>query len=86
MKNAEKYREEYLDIINRLEEKLEGLECEKFATWLNDKNYRFTHIANETARNKKISIAKGFPDYIIFLKRGGTLFLEMKLPRRVFKS
>lgn len=78
MKNAEKYRKEYLDIINHLEEKLEGLECEKFATWLNDKNYRFTHIANETARNKKIGVAKGFPDYIIFLKRGDEPIIEVE--------
>ena len=77
--------------------KKEDAECEKFATWLDLKNYRFTHVANETgigwtigmligARNKKIGVSKWFPDYIIFLKRGWTLFLEMKLPRRVLKS
>lgn len=31
-------------------------------------------------------MAKGFPDYIIFLKRGGILFLEMKLPRKILKN
>ena len=77
--------------------KKEDVECEKFATWLDLKNYRFTHVANETgiggliwmkiwSRNKKIGVAKWFPDYIIFLKRGGTLFLEMKLPKKMLKN
>ena len=38
------------------------------------------------ARNKKIGVSKWFPDYIIFLKRGGILFLEMKLPRKILKN
>lgn len=75
----------------------EDLECEKFKFWLQYKNYRFTHVANETgigwfvwmkigSRKKKIGVSKWFPDYIIFLKRGGILFLEMKLPRKILKN
>lgn len=77
--------------------KTEDRECEEFAKWLQIKNYRFTHVANEIwigwfvwmkiwARNKKIGVSKWFPDYIIFLKRGGILFLEMKLPRKILKN
>lgn len=75
----------------------EDLECEAFKFWLHSKNYRFTHVANEIgvggligikigSRNKKIGVSKWFPDYIIFLKRGGTLFLEMKLPKKILKN
>ena len=75
----------------------EDLECEAFKYWLHSKNYRFTHIANEIgvggligikigSRNKKIGVSKWFPDYIIFLKNGGILFLEMKLPRKILKN
>lgn len=75
----------------------EDLECEAFKYWLQSKNYRFTHVANEIgvgwligikigARNKKIGVSKWFPDYIIFLKNGGILFLEMKLPRKILKN
>lgn len=77
--------------------KTEDRESEAFAKWLQIKNYRFTHVANEIwigwfvwmkiwARNKKIGVSKWFPDYIIFLKRGGILFLEMKLPRKILKN
>ena len=75
----------------------EDIECEAFKYWLQSKNYRFTHIANEIgiggkvgmligARKKKIGVAKGFPDYLIFLKNGWILFLEMKLPRKILKN
>lgn len=47
----------------------EDLECEAFKYWLNSKNYRFTHVANEIgvggligikigSRNKKIGVSK----------------------------
>ena len=75
----------------------EDLECEAFKYWLNSKNYRFTHVANEIgvggligikigSRNKKIGVSKWFPDYIIFLKKWWVLFLEMKLPRKILKN
>lgn len=80
-----------------MKSKQEDLECEAFTKYLTLKNYRFTHIANEIgiggkigisigSRNKKIWVSKWFPDYIIFLKNGKILFLEMKLPRKILKN
>lgn len=63
----------------------EHQEAEAFATWLRINRYRFTHIPNEgsgsVARGRKLKregVSAGFPDYVIFLKNGLTLFIELK--------
>ena len=72
--------------------KWENLEAELLAKWLNQKGYKFTHIANESwlppkiamlssLRKKRMWTSPGFPDYCIILKSGALLFIELKKPR-----
>lgn len=63
-----------------------------FANWLRSNGYRFTHVANESGLPPKVAMrigqkkrlmgtSKGFPDYLIVLKRGSLLFVELKKER-----
>ncbi|MFO0764091.1 MAG: VRR-NUC domain-containing protein [Candidatus Gracilibacteria bacterium] len=65
---------------------------EAFARWLVLHRYIFTHIANESglppkvamivgAKKKRMGVSPGVPDFMIILKRGSLLFLEMKKER-----
>ena len=64
----------------------EQYECERFAAWLTTNGYRFTHIPNGmytssvkvVMANKRMGVSAGVPDYMILLKRGKLLFVEMK--------
>lgn len=75
-------------------EKVEG---EKFRWWLESKNYKYTHIANEIGIAGKVWmlvnkakksqwLQKGVPDYLIILKRWSLLFIELKRQRKILKS
>lgn len=77
---------------------LEQFECEAFVAWLELRpTLRFSHIANETftrswkikARNKKMGVRPGVPDYLIVIpaltafenrvrKEDRLVFIEMK--------
>jgi hypothetical protein len=63
-------------------------ECKIFAEYLHYKKLHFTHIANESGlppkvamiiskKKKAIGVSKGFPDYLIIIKRE-FVFIEMK--------
>ncbi len=77
--------------------KWENLEAENLAKWLRLKDYRFSHIANESGlppkvamlsamRKKRMWVSKGVPDYMIVLKRWALLFIELKRPRPILKN
>lgn len=63
----------------------EDVECEIFANWLDARGLIFSHVASETwttsqnqkARNKRVGVKKGVPDYIVITPRG-VVFVEMK--------
>lgn len=68
---------------------LEDAEAIALSHWLTTHKYRFTHIANESGlppkvamlvskKKKRMGVSPGFPDYLILLKRGSFLFLELK--------
>lgn len=65
----------------------EDYEGARFAQWLQDNNYKFSHLSQNTftrswavkAKLKRAGVQKGVPDYIICLKRKPLLcFIEMK--------
>lgn len=70
---------------NRHEEEDEAM---LLSNWLSIRGYKFTHIPNETGGSREAIIraqkmkrqgtSAGFPDYIIYLKNGLTLHLELK--------
>jgi hypothetical protein len=77
--------------------KWENLEAENLAKWLRLKDYRFSHLANESwlppkvamlsaMRKKRMGVSKGVPDYMIVLKRWALLFIELKRPRPILKN
>lgn len=68
----------------------EDYECKRFADWLGDNQYKFSHLAQSTFTRsvsvkwklQQMGVKKGVPDYIICLKRKPILFfLEMKRRR-----
>lgn len=60
-----------------------------FANWLRSEWYFFHHSPNETftkfhnvrRKNTLEGVSKGFPDYVIILKRWSLLFIELKKER-----
>ena len=64
---------------------LEYNECCTFVDWLELKGLKFSHVPHETwtsslgvkAKNKRLGVRKGVPDYIIITSQG-LLFVEMK--------
>jgi len=75
----------------------ENQEAEQLANWLKVNNYLFTHIANESGlppkvamlsaiRKKRMGLSPGVPDFMIILKQGSLLFIELKRQRRVLKN
>lgn len=64
---------------------LEYNECVTFADWLRIKKIPFTHVPNETftrswaqkAKNKRLGVARGVPDYMIVTPHC-LVFVEMK--------
>ena len=65
--------------------------------WLKLNGYKFTHIPNETGghgklqiiqaiKKRKMGVSIGFPDYVIILKRGSFLFIELKRERNTKKD
>lgn len=75
----------------------ENQEAEVLANWLRIKQYTFTHIANESwlpprvamlasARKKRMWLSPWVPDFMIILKWGGLLFIELKRKKKVLKS
>lgn len=75
-------------------EKVEG---ENFRCWLESENYHYSHLANEIGTGGVVGIRigkakksqwtkRGVPDYMIILKRGSLLFIELKRRRRRLKS
>ena len=70
----------------------ENIESELFVRWLKLHGYDSTHIANETGlpkriamlsalRKKRMGVSPGVPDYMIVLKRGSLIFIELKKQR-----
>lgn len=70
--------------------------CASFVEYLNFKHLRYNHSPNEThrggmggiiqgARNKRIGVSAGFPDYVIFLPGDGDLYMEIKTKVGVLK-
>lgn len=64
--------------------------CASFVEYLQYKRLRYNHSPNEThrggmggiiqgARNKRIGVSAGFPDYVIFLPGDNDLYLEVKI-------
>lgn len=77
--------------------KWENLEAENLARWLRWNNYTHSHLANESGlppkvamlasiRKKRMWVTKGVPDYLIILRRGSLLFIELKRPCPLLKS
>lgn len=76
----------------------EDHEAESLATWLRYKQYKFTHIANESgqkgtaniiqmmAKKKRMGTSPWFPDFCIILKRWSLLFIELKRQRKKKKN
>ncbi len=77
---------------------LEDIEAESLATWLRYKQYKFSHIWNESgqrgtvniirmmAKKKRMWVSPWFPDFCIVLKRWSLLFVELKRQRNRLKS
>lgn len=79
--------------------KPEEIECIAFTQWLEFQKLKFTHIPNENvfsfmnrnmamrlgAKQKKCGVRKGLPDYIVLTPKG-TLFIEMKEPKKRLKK
>jgi len=70
--------------------------CASFVEYLKFKKLRYNHSPNEThrggmggiiqgARNKRIGVSAGFPDYVIFLPGDGDLYMEIKTKVWVLK-
>lgn len=67
---------------------LEADEGKTLVAYLRRKKYGFHHSPNETGRSpemrrrairmKQQGTSKGFPDYIVVLKRGGVAIIELK--------
>lgn len=68
-----------------------------FHNWLTWQNIKHTHIANESnlpkrvalfaaIKKKRMGVAKGFPDFLIFLPDKGTLAIELKRVSRSVTS
>ena len=64
--------------------------CAGFVEYLNYKKLRHNHSPNEIhrggkggiiqgARNKRIGVSSGFPDYVIFLPGDNDLYMEVKV-------
>lgn len=75
----------------------ENFESEAFANYLRANDYTFTHIANESwlppkvarlaaIRKKRMGLSPGVPDFMVILKRGSLLFIEMKRDRIVLSN
>lgn len=68
--------------------KTEYLEHIEVASWLRVKGIRFHHSPNETyttsfsalAKNKRMGVSRGFPDFIVVLP-SGLAFIELKRVR-----
>ena len=71
---------------------VEDTHAEQLANWLKARKYKFMHTPNESwmwwkfamiisMKKKRMWLAPGFPDYMIFLKNGWTLYIELKKPR-----
>ena len=62
----------------------EDAEARLLHTWLDLHGYAHAHVANEDpdprqrVRGRAMGVSPGFPDYLILLKNGRTLFLELK--------
>lgn len=64
----------------------EQFECERLASWLDANGYLFSHLPLSTytpshairAKNTRMGVRSGVPDYVVLLKNGKTLWLEMK--------
>lgn len=74
------------------ENMLEDWHAKLFAQWLHSNGYKFHHSPNEKGtgnhyamlaqmKKKRLGMSKGFPDYIIILKRWSLLFIELKKER-----
>lgn len=77
----------------------EDRECEHFASWLELKKLKFSHIANESvlgALNQKAALIigsklkrmgqrKGVPDYVVLTPKG-TVWVELKDPAKKLKK
>lgn len=66
----------------------EDQEAQTFATWLRFKNFKFTHIANESglppkvamiasAKKKRMGLSPGVPDFMVIIPNG-LIFIELK--------
>lgn len=75
----------------------ENIESESLANWLRANDYRFTHIANESwlppkvaklaaIRKKRMWLSPWVPDFMVILKRGSLLFIEMKREKVVLQD
>ena len=83
--------------VSKTNHNSENSEAEKFAKWLRLHGYYSTHIANESGlpkkiamfsmiRKKRMGLSQWFPDYMIVLKRGSLLFIELKKRRSIKKN
>jgi len=69
---------------------LEKIEQQILVHWLDQNWYKYNAIRNESDthsfyswKKRKMSwVKKGFPDFIIFLKRQSTLFIELKRKKK----
>jgi VRR-NUC domain len=64
----------------------EDYECSRFAAWLDANKYLYSHLPLSTftrslsvkAKNKRLGVRPGVPDYVIVLKAGRVVWVEMK--------
>lgn len=64
----------------------EDYETTLFAQWLEESGYLFSHLAQNTftrswSVKQKLTrngVKKGVPDFLLCLKRGGVMFVELK--------